>query len=157
MMKLPKSYKELYKMNNVTVICNVEHLIEVGVCALCQRDEYAKRALKSFPDDFDCGFKHAMDVAGHAMELELASYSPNPDQQECPVCGAIRTRYKMHPKPYADTDKGLLAQIDEQRAEIERLRKALQNLVHHVNLTWPEDCSPLSDAVDAAVTVLGKP
>ena len=80
-------------MNNVTVICNVEHVIEVGVCALCQRDEYAK----------------------------------------------------------------LIEQVRQLQAEIERLRKALQNLVHHVNLTWPEDCTPISDAVDAAVAVLGKP
>lgn len=52
-----------------------------------------------WPDDFDCGFKHAVEiVALHcgpgnvmlALQNEMEVYTPNPGQQECPHCGAVR-------------------------------------------------------------------
>ena len=50
-------------MDKVTVICNVEHLIEVGVCALCQRDSYENR-MRTAEYNFSVEHKALVDSEG---------------------------------------------------------------------------------------------
>ena len=69
-------------MNNITIICNVEHDITPGVCALCERDELFKelQAWRARYQKYLCVFDAVMALTD--AENQLSCIPPGPERDE---------------------------------------------------------------------------
>ena len=69
---------------------------------------------EAWPDDFDCGFKHAMHIASihsgllpamNALQAECEGHSDAPENTECPYCG-VRLKNSRPQRDIDDAHQG---------------------------------------------------